>query len=197
MLQEKKKVALGEDGEPLDADDAGAAPAAAGEPERLAPAAGEPERAEPAAGELEHAAAEPEAPVVVPRLTKLLKRQQELKTEHAPAKKSKGGSTLPVLRLESPEFGLCKTYRGPEKAYIQRWDEDGARWSSVVNFSGGLTGKKHNQCLMLVWRELSKEGFDAHEVDKVKNWCLNNHALVPAQDENLFQVREWDITAKG
>ena len=57
--------------------------------------------------------------------------------------------------------------------------------------------KKHNQCLMLVWRELTKEGFDAHEVDKLKTWCENNHALVPAQDKNLFQVKEWDPQQKG
>ena len=149
------------------------------------------------------AAAEEPALAEEPRLTKMLKRKQHHHAEAAAAKaepsaaKKHKDSKYPVLRLESPEFGSCRTHRNVEKSYIQRWDEDGARWSSVVNFSAGKTGKKHNQCLMLVWRELSKEGFDAHEVDKVKNWCLNSHALVPAQDENLFQVREWDITAKG
>ena len=78
----------------------------------------------------------------------------------------------PVLKLQSPVFGVCKTYRGPDKAYIQYWDEGGKRWVSVVNFTGQQVRFRHNECLMIVWGRLLTPRFGQAEVNHLKKYLL-------------------------
>ena len=82
----------------------------------------------------------------------------------------------PVLRQESPVFGPCKTYRGPDKSYIQYYDPEGKRWVSVVNFTGQQVRFRHNECLMNVWGKLREPGFGTEEVAVLKKFLLAHPA---------------------
>ena len=84
----------------------------------------------------------------------------------------RGADKHPVLRLQSPVFGTCKTYRGSDKAYVQYYDEEGKRWVSVVNFTGQQVRFRHNECLMIVWGRLTQEGFGQAEVNELKKYLL-------------------------
>lgn len=92
----------------------------------------------------------------------------------ASAQLPRGADKHPVLKLQSPVFGTCRTYRGSDKAYIQYYDEEGKRWPSVVNFSGQQVRFRHNECLMIVWRRLTTEGFGQGEVNELKKYLLEH-----------------------
>ena len=81
------------------------------------------------------------------------------------------------LHQISPELGAVRTYMGPLKAYIQRYDEDSHAWKSVANFFKGLCNNLHKHYCKVVWDRLANEGLDQEKVNDLKQRMIDSEDL--------------------
>ena len=100
--------------------------------------------------------------------------EEEGEEEEEAEEDEPGGVVEKPLHQRSPELGDVRTYMGPLKAYIQRYDEDSKKWKAVVNFAQASCCNLHKDYCKIVWKELAKEGFDQEKVNELKSKLINS-----------------------
>ena len=77
------------------------------------------------------------------------------------------------LHGHSEMLGAIKTYMGPDKAYVQYWDEAASRWVSVANLAKAATKGRHKEFCKEMWAKLCSDPvFGQEQANELKKQML-------------------------
>ena len=112
-----------------------------------------------------------EAEKATPKQKQGQKRKQPSKT----GERKRGEGVEPVLYAQHPKLGDCKTYMGPDKAYVQYWSAEKNSWKSVVNLAAGASKGRHRAFCRTIFNRLRVDAdFSLLAAEALKKELLNS-----------------------
>ena len=121
------------------------------------------------------AAVSPAEGALAAEAEKAAPKQQQRKQLSKTGERKRGEGVEPVLYAQHPKLGDCKTYMGPDKAYVQYWSAEKNSWKSVVNLAAGASKGRHRAFCRTIFNRLRVDAdFSLLAAEALKKELLNS-----------------------